>query len=464
MVPLNLNITRKRALAIILIVMSIMIIDSSIVKFIAFGNKELPTSLNVSIFTTFSILFVGIVIVLYRFVNRKDSDSELKRGFTAKYSHLIITLTLYSLIGILVTIILQIIFMKSYNILLLFAAVYVSHISATLFLIFLVLKSLDWLRTRRDKILSLYTISFSLTAIAIVTSLIYAVNVLSYQRSTIRPFPIHHALLDIPLSELANSFGIALDIISLLSFVSVWIATAALLSTYSRRMGKIRYWTIICIPLIYFLFPFQTYILNISGPPITTSPVLTGLVNILVFSATKQIGALFFSLAFLAASILVAINAIQKYLLISAIGMAILFGSIEIDSLLYAVYPPFGLVTILFMPLGSYLLFTGIFLSATFVARDRVLRKEFYKNAMSQLNLLKTIGVTEMEKEIIKSHKSIEKRTESFGIRDDQLDKNNLREILHDVVDEMDTDNVREILHDVLTEIYSKARAKPESS
>ena len=216
--------------------------------------------------------------------------------------------------------------------------------------------------------------------------------------------------------------------------------------------------------MIYFLFPFQTYILNIFGPPITTSPVLTGLVNILVFSATKQIGALFFSLAFLAASILVATHAIQKYLLISAIGMAILFGSIEIDSLLYAVYPPFGLVTILFMPLGSYLLFTGIFLSATFVARDRVLRKEFYKTAMSQLNLLKTIGVTEMEKEIIKSHKSIEKRTESFGIKDDQLDKNNLREILHDVVDEMDTDNVREILHDVLTEIYSKARAKPESS
>ena len=166
--------------------MSIMIIDSSIVKLIAFGNIEFSTSVNFIIFITFSILFVGIVIVLYRFVNSKDSDSERKHGLTVKYSYLIISLTLYSLIGILVTIILQIIFMKSYNILLLFAAVYISHISATLFLIFLVLKSLDWLRTRRDKILSLYTISFTLTAIAIITSLIYAVNVLSYQRSTIR--------------------------------------------------------------------------------------------------------------------------------------------------------------------------------------------------------------------------------------------------------------------------------------
>ena len=88
-----------------------------------------------------------------------------------------------------------------------------------------------------------------------------------------------------------------------------------------------------------------------------------------------------------------------------------LYGSIEIDTLLYTTYPPFGLVTISFMPMGSYMVFTGIFLSATLVARDKEIRKEFYNTAMSQLTLLKTIGVTEMEKQLIKSYKSIEKRT-----------------------------------------------------
>jgi len=201
-------------------------------------------------------------------------------------------------------------------------------------------------------------------------------------------------------------------------------------------------------------------VLNIFEPLIVNSPVLTGLVNTLVFSATKQIGALFFSFAFLAASSLVLTNTIQKYLLISAIGIAILFGSIEIDSLLYAVYPPFGLVTILFMPIGAYLLLTGLFLSATHVSRDKVLRKEFYKNAMSELNLLKTIGVTEMENQIIKSHKFIKKQTESLGAKEAQQDENTLREMLHDIVEDMDTDDVREILHDVLTEIYRKAKVK----
>ena len=36
------------------------------------------------------------------------------------------------------------------------------------------------------------------------------------------------------------------------------------------------------------------------------------------------------------------------------------------------------------------------------VARDTKLRKEFYKSAMSQFNLLKMIGITQMENELLK--------------------------------------------------------------
>lgn len=125
--------------------------------------------------------------------------------------------------------------------------------------------------------------------------------------------------------------------------------------------------------------------------------------------------------------------------------MATLFGSIEIDSILYATYPPFGLVTISFMPIGAYLVFTGLFHSATVAARDIELRKEFYKSAMSQLTLLKTIGVTEMEKGLLKSVKFIESRVSS-------LEKDETP-----FVEELDIEKIREILHDVLTELYSKS-------
>jgi hypothetical protein len=449
-------------LIVILAVISIMVIDSTIVKFIAFSNKELAPPTYVGIFVIFTIVFVGTVIVLLGFVKSKDPSAGLNRGLGVKSSYLIIALTQFSLIGIMVLVIQPTITLKSYSILLLFAAVYISHITAFFFLILLVLTFVEWIRTKANKILSLYTISFSLTAVTIMISLIYATNVLSYQPENIRPFPIHMSLISLPRSNLANSFGVTLDIISILSFVSVWLASAVLLSTYSRRIGKIKYWTIAAIPLIYFLFPFEGYFLNTFQSLVVSSPILFGVVNVLVFSATKQIGALFFSLAFLAASTLVAKGVVQKYLLISAIGIATLFGSIEIDTLLYATYLPFGLVTISFMPIGSYLLFTGIVVSASLVARDKELRREFHNTAMSQLGLLKTIGVTEMEKQLMEGYKSLDKRARSLQ-KDSRFEKDEMREALHGLVDEMDRENVREILHDALTEVYSKYRTNNKS-
>jgi hypothetical protein len=108
------------------------------------------------------------------------------------------------------------------------------------------------------------------------------------------------------------------------------------------------------------------------------------------------------------------IKACHRYASASAIGIALLFGSVEIKSLVYRIYPPYGLVSQAFMPVGAYLLLIGIFTSAMNVARDSLLRKEFYKTAISQFNLLKTIGLTQMEKELIKQFKPIISRSKEL--------------------------------------------------
>ena len=72
---------------------------------------------------------------------------------------------------------------------------------------------------------------------------------------------------------------------------------------------------------------------------------------VLIFSATKQVGALVFSLVFWTASSLVYNDQIRKSLLLSSIGIAILYGSLAIAPLQYHVYPPYGLITEAFIPL-----------------------------------------------------------------------------------------------------------------
>ena len=94
-----------------------------------------------------------------------------------------------------------------------------------------------------------------------------------------------------------------------------------------------------------------------------------------------------------------------------------------------------------FIPLGAYLLFVGIFTSAKNISRDSELRKEFYKSAASQLALLKAIGVSQMEKELEKQVKSIEKRllerTDQSHFEEQCFEEENVKEILHDVLNEL---------------------------
>ena len=120
--------------------------------------------------------------------------------------------------------------------------------------------------------------------------------------------------------------------------------------------------------------------------------------------------------------------------------MVILFGTFEISPLQYHVYPPYGFITQAFIPLGAYLLFVGIFTSAKNISRDSELRKQFYKSASSQLALLKAIGVSQMEKELERQVRFVQKRSRvSERTTDDEshLEEENVKEILHDVLNEL---------------------------
>jgi hypothetical protein len=52
---------------------------------------------------------------------------------------------------------------------------------------------------------------------------------------------------------------------------------------------------------------------------------------------------------------------------------------------------------------GAFLLLVGTFTSAVNVSQDGELRKVFRKSAIAHLNLLRTIGIAQMEKELVKT-------------------------------------------------------------
>jgi hypothetical protein len=443
----TLNLTKKKSLIFILIFTFIAVFDSTIVKFSSYSGVELSIQLNFAIFVIFFIIFVTISIILINSVREIMSRYAYKPVplLSLRYFHGIITTTLILTVTIIIMIILQMILLNNYSLILLNVQTYLSHLSPLVFLSFLIFLFGSWLKSSiRNYIIMLYTISFSLVSVNLVISLIYLQSYFSISAlPDVKPYPIIAYVTNVAGLPFTESLSMAFDALSVSSFLLMWIATAILLSQYRYRMGRIKYFSLVSIPLIYYIFPFQNYFGDVLFPLLYSSPVAFSIIYVLIFSATKQVGALLFSLAFWTASSLVHDDRIRKSLLMSSIGMAILFGSIELAPLQYRVYPPYGLITEAFIPLGAYLLFVGIFASAKHISGDAKLRKEFYKSASSQLGLLKTIGVSQMEKEFeekvrfIQKHHGLSEKTYEPHLEEENLEEEHVKQILHDVLNEL---------------------------
>ena len=391
----------------ILIITSVIIIDSTIVEFYSFSGVRTSTAINVIIFIAFSIVFAFSGILLVTCVKTITSKTTYRLPKNLRKFNYIIVGTQILTIGLISVTIFQIIALNKYHILLLHLVTYISHVSALVFAIPLVFILAKWFKSRRNYLILLYIITFSLVSVNIVVSLAYYEQILSRSYVTeIKPYRISTnvtAFYSKPIDELLSSLY---NVIFILSFLVIWIATMALLNQYKYRLGKTRYYALTIIPLIYFIFPFHTYFANLLSPFVLDSPVVVSVIYTVLFSGTKQVGAFLFSLSFLIASTVVPSDSVKKSLLISCIGMTILFSSVEITPLQYKVFPPFGLVTEAFIPLGAFLLLVGIFTSAVNVSQDGELRRDFRKSAIAQLNLLRTIGIAQLEKELIKNFKS----------------------------------------------------------
>jgi hypothetical protein len=454
----SLNLSRKNVLVFILIFTTIAVLDTSIVWFSAYGVIQLSTTLNVAIFVIFSGIFIAINVVLLNSVRKIMSNPVYRPAASIpKYLHSLIILIFILTVAVIITIILQMILQDSYNIILLRIQTYLSHLSPLIFLSFLIFLFATWITSsKRNYIIMLFVISFSLVSINLVISLLYLESYFNASAVIdIRSYPIISYLSNIGGQPrfAVDLFISAFDALSLASFLLMWITTLILLSQFRHRLGGKKYFVLMSLPLIYFIFPFQNYFGDVLLPFLLSSPIIFSVLYVLFFSATTQVGAFLFSLSFWSASSLVHDDRVSRSLLISCTGVAFLFGSIELAPLQYYVFPPYGLITEAFTPLGAYLVFVGIFISAKHISQDANLRKGFYKTAESQLGLLKTIGVSEMEREIEKKARDMEQLFKKSGTWKDF----DLKE-----VSQLEDQNVKEILREVLNELYYSKKDKEQ--
>ena len=150
-----LRIGTKSVVILMLITATIIIIDSTIVKLVAYGSQQLSNQSNVATFIMISSIFVAISIWILSLINQSRIKDRNFRMWIHSHSYIIASIVLYSIISLLILIILQMVLFNNYSILSLLSEIYVIHISAMFFLIFLITTLLNWFKTRRNRVVIL---------------------------------------------------------------------------------------------------------------------------------------------------------------------------------------------------------------------------------------------------------------------------------------------------------------------
>ena len=170
------------------------------------------------------------------------------------------------------------------------------------------------------------------------------------------------------------------------------------------------------------------------------SPIQSYTFNVINSILTKPVGGLLFGIAFWMVGRSVSDEGISDYMKLSAIRI-MLFSISNQDSGIYLLpYPPFGLPTVTFVGLSSYLLYVGIYYSSVSISINTELRKRIESSVEEQFKFVSKIGKSQMENEIANRVKAITKRSakileEDSGIQT-QLEDSEIEEYVKFVVTE----------------------------
>lgn len=428
----------------VIIVSSIIIgsvIDTSIIRISVFTGWPSSSIIGIEGFLIIFLIYMVGQSIIIEFIKRK---SKSIRSHRLNVSYKFVVISQLVIIAIFISIILEMTFTSSYSVIFIDVVVWISC-GVSITLLGLLFRSFFfWFRSNRNSVVLAYTVATAILALNSAFIAATITNKLSYQEQQIQP-------IRNPVSNFINAdniFNSAYTITSVLSFLLIWLATILLLHHYSKKLGRAKYWILVSIPLVYFLSQFQGIFLDLFASFRLSNPVLFGIVYTLVFSVVKPIGGVLFGIGFWSVARTVSHYAVKDYMRISGYGIMLLFSSNQITGLALAPYPPFGLATLSFLGLASYLMLLGIYSSAISVAQDVKLRR-FIKNTLQQQTaLLDNIGTSQMEQEI---QERVMKITKNLSSETDPMMEANIKPSLEE-------DDIKEYMKLALEEIKASKK------
>ena len=169
--------------------------------------------------------------------------------------------------------------------------------------------------------------------------------------------------------SMSDQINVVYQMSSLAAYILTWIGSVKLLYQNLRRIGRLKFWCMMIISLIYYNISFPLFVLGYFDPVNDENALL----NILIVSFGGIISGIIFGISFLyVARTLKTNSVIRTQLILTAYGF-LLFYMTGSATAAQAAYPPFGLISVSLIGLSCYLIYSGLCSAAQIVSQDLIL-------------------------------------------------------------------------------------------
>jgi hypothetical protein len=439
----------KRALVLISLIVVATIVDSQFINVFYGTNLGSPGNYHLLLFISLVIIVSIINTILLRFTKRNDVHGTASRPLLFRVAYIGTSAVQYAIIAILAITILEAFVLHGYNKMLSLLVVYLSHFWSAIMLGAISFIFVQWFRYTRSFSILIYAAVFGVSIFLILITLPLLTEHFKPQPELIYPRDYTSLITGIIVSsrEIGFIYGLGNYVLPVM-LISTWILTVLLLRPYIHRIGKKKFWLLVTIPLLYQLLTFMIRNANIVTDPAFIQIIYSQQVQF-IFEISYVVSGIFFAFAFLTVARKMQRKIVKNYLIISSLGIITLFCSVEPGMPYYAAYPPFGLATLLFLGLSSYMLLVGMVGIGANVSRDMELRREIYRDIEVLSDIFKNTGMAEMQREM---ERKVIPLTKKIKLADDMRNR----------VDPSEED-VKIIISEVLDEIQSKrSHIKPD--
>jgi hypothetical protein len=433
-----LNYSDRKLFIVFFALMVALIAENSFSQVADIVRDQIVSFWGVALFVAVAVVFAFGQFFILEMVKAKNREVSSSIGI----SEIVTTIVQYVLTSIVIVFVtLEVLFSSQYHRDLLIASMTISYAAAIFLTILLAWKLLFWFKIHKQPIVLLYGLAAAFIVLTSISTLIWSDAVLVKKTPIV--FPESEVLFD-PGYEEGSAISVVLSIqyyLQTIFILLLWGGTVLLLYHNFKRIGRVKFWVLVTLPIVSFMSIFITFYQDIAPTsPVTEAISSNFMIPILLLNYSGLAVGVIFGLSFILIGRFLKQGIHSRdYLIIAGFGFMI-FMVANGGTVIQEAYPPYGIVTLSALPLSLFMILNGLSYSAVSVAQDVTLRRSIRKN-VNDMKFLESIGTAQMEQELQKRVLTVAKKnsdtmTQETGVQP-SLSEDDMKQYLKEVVKEI---------------------------